>query len=130
LRARKFYTRTRDLGQGIAEGIILFTWHKTHWELIIRDGNQVGFRGINVNTNNKARHEIDPVVYEQNRHHIPPEVLQPYAGQWVAFSSDGTHIVTSGADLATAEANLAVLGIPGNSVGWERLPGLDEDNCL
>jgi hypothetical protein len=97
---------------------------------MINSGNYIGSRGVHMNTNNKAIHEIDPVVYEKNRHHIPPEVLEPYAGQWVAFSSDGAHILASGADLATAEANLAVLGIPGNSVGWERLPGSDEDTSL
>jgi hypothetical protein len=81
-------------------------------------------------TNHKPVQGIDPVVYEQNRQKIAPTALQAYAGQWVAFSSDGSHILASGPDLATAETNLAALGIPGNAVGWERLPGPDEDTCI
>ena len=71
---------------------------------------------------------IDTALYDRNRRRIPPEVLAPYAGQWVAISGDGTRILASGPDLEAAEANLAALGIPGNSVGWERIPGPDEDS--
>jgi hypothetical protein len=73
---------------------------------------------------------IDIAAYDRNRRNIPPEVLEPYAGQWVAISGDGTRVLASGPDLATAEANLAALGIPGNAVGWERIPGPGEETWL
>ena len=34
-------------------------------------------------------------VYRQNRARFPAEDLRRYDGQWVAFSSDGRHIVAS-----------------------------------
>jgi hypothetical protein len=61
---------------------------------------------------------------------MPDAVLLPYAGRWVAISADCTQVLASGPDLATAEANLAALGVPGNAVGWERVPGLDEETWL
>ena len=73
---------------------------------------------------------IDVVIFDRNRRKIPAEVLQPYAGLWVAISADGTRVLACGPDLASAEANLAAQGIPGNSVGWERIPGVDEDTWL
>jgi hypothetical protein len=83
-----------------------------------------------MNTNGAPPGGIDLAVYARNRSLIPPEDLEPYAGQWVAISSDGTRVLVSGPDLETAEANLAQLGIPGNAVGWERIPALDEDTWL
>jgi hypothetical protein len=83
-----------------------------------------------MNNNGQVIQQLDVLLYERNRRLIPPEDLEPYAGQWIAISGDGTRVLASGSDLATAEANLAALGIPGNSVGWERLPGPDEDAWL
>jgi hypothetical protein len=73
---------------------------------------------------------MDVALYLENRRRIPPEELAPYAGQWVAFSGEGTRILASGPDLATAEANLAALGVPGDEVGWARIPGPGEDCWL
>jgi len=73
---------------------------------------------------------VDLVVFARNRRQIPPEVLEPYAGQWVAISGDGTHVVASGPDLEAVEERLAALGIPGNSVGLERIPAEWEDTWL
>jgi hypothetical protein len=73
---------------------------------------------------------FDTVLYWENRQKMPPEALAPYAGQWVAISGDGLRVLASGPDLGAAEANLAKLGIPGNAVGWERVPGEDEDTWL
>ena len=80
--------------------------------------------------NGKAIEEIDVVRYMANRAKIPPEVLEPYAGQWVAFSGDGTRVVASGPDREAAEANLEALGIDRCTVGWARLPGPDEETWL
>jgi hypothetical protein len=74
--------------------------------------------------------EIDPALFGRNRQWMPPELLEPYAGQWVALNVECTRVLASGPDLKTAEANLAALGIPGNSVGWERVPEADEDSWL
>lgn len=98
--------------------------------MIAQLGNQQDPSGAVMSTNNQHVAGLDVVVYEQNRRRIPQEEMEPFAGKWVAISGDGKRILASGADLATAEANLAALGIPGNSVGWERLPGPDEDTSL
>jgi hypothetical protein len=83
-----------------------------------------------MSTNDLPAPPLDVALFERNRRLIPPEVFEPYAGQWVAISGDGTHILASGPDLAEAEASLAALGIPGNAVGWERVPGPDEETWL
>jgi hypothetical protein len=83
-----------------------------------------------MNVNGKEHDEIDLGVYSENRRKIPWESLASYAGQWVAISADGTRVLAGGPDLDSAEANLAALGIPGNAVGWQRIPGPDEDTWL
>ena len=83
-----------------------------------------------MSNNNSPGDPVDVVRYDRNRRQMAPEVLEPYAGQWIAISGDGTRVVASGPDLETAEANLAALGIPGNSVGWERVPGPGEEAWL
>jgi hypothetical protein len=81
-------------------------------------------------SNHKPSETIDLAAFERNRRQLPAEVFAPFAGQWVAISGDGTRILASGPDLETAEQNLAALGIPGNAVGWERVPGVEEDTWL
>jgi hypothetical protein len=83
-----------------------------------------------MSANGPPESPIDVALFMKNRRLIPREMLEPFAGQWVAISGDGTRILASSPDLETAEANLAALGIPGNSVGWERIPGLDEHTWL
>jgi len=83
-----------------------------------------------VNTNDTPRGEINLAQYSRNRRNISQEVLAPFAGQWVAISGDGTRVLASGPDLETAEANLAALGVAGNTVGWERIPAPDEETWL
>ncbi len=83
-----------------------------------------------MNNSHPAATAIDTVLYDRNRRQIPPATLEPYAGQWVAISGDGTRILASGPDLETAENHLAALSIAGDSVGWERIPALDEDTWL
>ncbi len=76
--------------------------------------------------NGKPDVAIDMATFIRNRREIPQSVLAEYEGQWIAISGDGTRVLASGPDLETAEANLAAIGIPGNSVGWERIPAEDE----
>ncbi len=83
-----------------------------------------------MSSNDKPEPKFDVVQYSENRRKIPWKDLEPYAGQWVAISGDGTHVVASGPDIEAAEANLAALGIPGDTVGWARIPALDEDTWL
>ena len=83
-----------------------------------------------MSTNGQPREEIDLGRYSENWLKIPCEEFAKYAGQWVAISGDGTHILVGGSDWETAEANLAALGIPGDAVGWTRIPALDEESWL
>ena len=36
-------------------------------------------------------------TFIKNRSEIPPEALEEYMGQWIAWSRDGTHIVAASA---------------------------------
>ena len=74
--------------------------------------------------------ELDLVVYEQNRRRIPAEVLEPYAGQWVAFSPDGTRVVAHGSRIEDLGREMDRLGVDSNRVVLERIPALDEDTWL
>jgi hypothetical protein len=80
--------------------------------------------------NAKPHTPIDVVLYDRNRRQIPFETLAPYAGQWVAISGDGTRVIASGQSIEDLAAALKVAGIDGTAVGWERIPGLDEDTWL
>ena len=40
---------------------------------------------------------IDMKTFIKNRGEVPPESLMKYAGQWVAWSPDGTHIAAASA---------------------------------
>ena len=48
-----------------------------------------------MSTNGKADGWIDANLFNINRNKVPLSELQKYAGQWVAWSADGTHIVAS-----------------------------------
>ena len=41
---------------------------------------------------------IDWAEFIKNRSEIPPEALEKYMGQWIAWSPDGTHIVAASAN--------------------------------
>jgi hypothetical protein len=68
--------------------------------------------------NGKPKQEIDLVVYQENRRKIPWETLEPYAGQQVAFSGDGTHVVAAAPTLAELHARLDAMGVSTESVGF------------
>jgi hypothetical protein len=67
----------------------------------------------------KARLEPpDLGLYEANRQKFPPEELAKYAGQFVAFSPEGTRILASGTTEDEVEKQLGALGIdPSQVVG-------------
>ncbi len=57
-------------------------------------------------------------TYDENRRRFPSEELLQHAGQFVAFSLDGTRILASGADMDEVEAQLVAAGIdPARVVG-------------
>jgi hypothetical protein len=79
---------------------------------------------------NKTLAAIDPVLYDQNRQRLGPADLEPFAGQWVAISGDGTRVVAFGQSVDDLARVLADLGIEGSTVVWERLPAAGEDTWL
>ena len=60
---------------------------------------------------------VDP-NFQENRRHISAEEQEKYAGQQVAFSWDGTHIVAGGADGEELFRNLAAAGIDPTRIVW------------
>jgi hypothetical protein len=52
-----------------------------------------------MNTNGKASGWIDGNLFNINSNKVPLAELQKYAGQWVAWSADGTRIVASHSDM-------------------------------
>jgi hypothetical protein len=54
--------------------------------------------------------------YDENRRNFPLDELAKYAGQYVAFSLDGTHILASGAEPEEVEEKLTAQGIAPNRV--------------
>lgn len=72
----------------------------------------------------KENPQLDWDVYVENRSKIPPEVLRPYLGQWLAWSLDGTHVVASDPDLEGLASKLAALGLATDEVLHEALVDL------
>jgi hypothetical protein len=63
-------------------------------------------------------------LYHENRRKFPPEELAKYAGQYVAFSPDGSRILASGANMDVVEETLRAAGIhPSQAVGSYIPPG-------
>jgi hypothetical protein len=48
--------------------------------------------------------------YDQNRQQFTPEQLEPYEGQWVAFSLDGKQLVAAAPDLLMLDQRLKDVG--------------------
>jgi hypothetical protein len=80
--------------------------------------------------NGRARQPIDLILHEQNRRRIPHEVLQPYAGQHVAFNAEGTAVVASGPSYEALFAELEKAGISISEVTLDYIPGPDEHTWL
>jgi hypothetical protein len=68
----------------------------------------------------------DPAVYAANKAKFPPEELRKYAGQWVAWSLDGTRILAAcpvGGDL---DAILRAAGLDPQQTVFSFV---DDDDC-
>ncbi len=68
--------------------------------------------------------------YEKNRANFPPLELAKYAGQHVAFSTDGTHILACGETQEEMEQKLLALGVPPNQVVGSYIDSPDVDSIL
>ena len=72
---------------------------------------------------------FDAATYIKNRQAFPPEELEKYAGQWVAWAADGTHIVAGPGE--SEEALIALLRAAGKDplqFVFDYVPALDETN--
>ena len=65
---------------------------------------------------------VDRQVYVTNRGKFLPEDLQPYAGQWVAWSADGSRIVAHNIDLGQAVREVEQAGLQREDVVFSHLP--------
>jgi hypothetical protein len=64
--------------------------------------------------------------FRRNQSRFPRAELEKYNGQFVAWSEDGTHIITAHADLAQVDAMLAAMGINPGDVLISRVAMTDE----
>ena len=69
--------------------------------------------------------ELDMQEYLRNRQRFPLEQLATHAGKWVAWSPDGTRIVTSSADLAALDALIQAAGEDPEQCPVEGIPDAD-----
>jgi len=70
---------------------------------------------------------LDGRTHLENRARaFPPQVLAQYAGQEVAFSADGEHIVAHGDNFLTLWNQLKAQGIDPSSCVWSSIPATDE----
>jgi hypothetical protein len=74
--------------------------------------------------------DFNGALFIENRNKFPREEWLRHAGRYVAWSSDGTKIVASGAALDELFANLQAADIKLNSIVQSYVPGPDEDTLL
>ena len=68
---------------------------------------------------------IDGNLFIVNRNKFTYEQLAPYAGQHVAWSTDGTRIIAHHADVAELFRTVEAMGLAGDEVVFDYLPALD-----
>jgi hypothetical protein len=61
------------------------------------------------------------------RARFPRNELEAHRGHWVAFSKDDCRIVASAVTYEAVEAQLEAVGVDGQDVAFEWVPGPDED---
>ena len=69
-----------------------------------------------------GRPVVDRQVYVENRGKFSPEDLLPYAGQWLAWSADGSRIVAHHADLGQVLREVEQSGLSRDDVVLDHLP--------
>jgi hypothetical protein len=81
-----------------------------------------------MNDDGPAEVPIDIGRHLANRaKHFPPEHLARYAGQEVAFSADGTRIVTHGTDFLRLWNQLKATGVNPSECVWVAVPEVGEE---
>jgi hypothetical protein len=75
--------------------------------------------------NHQQPADFDGGVFTDNQNRFPATELLKYAGQWVAWSLDGTQIVASGKDEAALLSNLQRVGIDPSRVVQGRVEPMD-----
>jgi hypothetical protein len=84
----------------------------------------------NINDNENGVFVPDFRMYSENRRTFPPpEEYLKLAGEWVAFSPDGTRILAHGKEFEEVKAALAAAGLNPFDTVWDHLPPADVD-CL
>jgi hypothetical protein len=73
---------------------------------------------------------VNSNLVTENLNKIPPEEFSKYAGQYVALSLDGAHILASGADGPQMEERLRELGINPSRVIGMYIPREDEHTLI
>lgn len=68
--------------------------------------------------------------YRANRVRFPREEVARHQGQWVAFSSDGSHIVSAADSLEHLEQRLAAAGVDPQELVLEGIPGPEDEMPL
>jgi hypothetical protein len=69
---------------------------------------------------------VDMQEFWNNRSQFPPEELEQYAGQYVAWNPDGTRIIASDADERRLDAAIKAAGYDPAEVVVSSVPPPDE----
>ncbi len=78
-------------------------------------------------SNNGRNFEVPivPPEFFENQRNFPPEQLMRYAGQYIAWSLDGAHILASGQTMEEVEEKLLAAGIKPSHVLGDFIPDTD-----
>lgn len=80
--------------------------------------------------NHSAKTKPDRWVYVENRRKFPREEQRKYAGQWLAWSADGSRIVAHHEDLQQVVRIVDEAGIDREDVIFDWEPEEDVDTLL
>jgi hypothetical protein len=69
---------------------------------------------------------VDMNEFWKNRSQVPPEELEQYAGQYVAWSPDGTRVIAGDTDERRLEAAIKAAGYDPAEVVVSSVPPPDE----
>jgi hypothetical protein len=69
---------------------------------------------------------LDSDAFARNRDRFGPNDLSPYAGQWLAWSLDGSRIVAHHEDLQEVARRVLASGLESDEVVLECLPTADD----
>jgi hypothetical protein len=72
----------------------------------------------------------DRAEYVKNRGQVSPDDLLRYAGEWIAWSLDESHVVAHHHDLQEASRRVRQAGLGDEDVTWERIPPDGEPESL